>query len=306
MKKIAITGATGFVGNFVANYLESKGYEVRRFGRKKKEGIVSWDITTGKLEAAETFDVVVHCAAHVTDWSSYKEFYNTNVIGTRNVLESFPKATTFIYISSASVYDPTCKEGVIDENTCVGGDELNSYGRTKLLGEIEVKKSSYKSKIILRPHIIYGPNDTAIGPRIKKAIKHNFLIIPGGGKNHISFTHIENLSEAIYLSILRSPSGNSVYNITDVESPVFNEAVEAFKKLNNLNFKNIYIPKIMSFFIAKIFETIYLILNLKKAPPLTPYIVRQMTGDHILDISKAIKELKYSPKRNYKEDFYID
>jgi nucleoside-diphosphate-sugar epimerase len=305
MKKIAITGATGFVGNFVANYLESKGYEVYRFGRKKKERIINWDITNKNFKPPAVFDVVVHCAAHVTDWSSYKDFYSTNVAGTKNVLEAFSQAETFIYISSASVYNPTCKQTVINENTCVGGNNLNSYGKTKLLGEKEVEKSKYKSKIILRPHIIYGPNDTAIGPRIKKAIKHNYLIIPGDGNNHISFTHVENLSEAIYLSILRSPNGTSNYNITDAEAPMFNEAVEAFKKLNNLSFKNFYLPKSISFFIARIFEFIYLVLNLKKAPPLTPYIVRQMTGDHILDISKAIKELQYSPKRNYKEDFYI-
>ena len=249
--------------------------------------------------------MVVHCAAHVTDWSSYKDFYTTNVVGTKNVLEAFSQAETFLYISSASVYNPICQENIINENTCVGGNNLNNYGKTKLLGEKEVEKSNYKSKIILRPHIIYGPNDTAIGPRIKKAIKHNYLIIPGDGNNHISFTHVENLSEAIYLSILRSPSGTSIYNITDTEAPIFNEAVEAFKKLNNLNFKNFYLPKSISFLIARIFEFIYLALSLKKAPPLTPYIVRQMTGDHILDISKAVKELHYSPKRNYKKDFYV-
>ena len=52
---------------------------------------------------------------------------------------------------------------------------------------------SFTSKIILRPHIIYGPGDTTIGPRIKNGIKFGYFPVPGNGKNRISLTHVENL-----------------------------------------------------------------------------------------------------------------
>lgn len=305
MKKIAITGATGFVGNFVAKYLESQGCQVYRFGRNNREGVIQWDISSGVYQNDISFDAVVHCAANVSDWSSYKSAYNTNVIGTKNVLESFSQAQLFIYISSASVYSPFCREKIITETTCVGGSGLNNYGMTKLLGEQEVSNSSIKSRVILRPHIIYGPGDTTIGPRIKNAIRHNRFIIPGNGENHISFTHVENLAHAIWQSILRSKTGSSIYNITDKESPIFNDAVKSFKRLNRLSFKEVYIPKSISFALGYLLQSIYLLFRIKKAPPLTPYIVRQMTNDHILDISKAISEIGYSPTKNYAEDFII-
>lgn len=305
MKKIAVTGATGFVGSFVANYLESQGYEVYRFGRKNKQGIIYWDITSGIYENDIHFDVVVHCAAHVSDWSSYMSAYETNVIGTKNVVASFPHATICIYISSASVYTPICKEIIITEKISVGGSGLNNYAKTKLLGELEVMNSDIASRVIIRPHIVYGPGDTTIAPRIKDAIRHGRFIIPGNGKNHISFTHIENLAQAIHRSILHSKEGCSIYNITDKESLIFKDAIKSLKLLNNLNFKEIYIPKTISFALGYIFQFIFLLFRIRKAPPLTPYIVHQMTSDHILDISKAISELGYSPIKKYSTDFYI-
>lgn len=309
MKKIAVTGATGFVGNFVANYLESQGCEVHRFGRKKGEKIIQWDITSAIYKNTIDFDVVIHCAANVSDWSSYKSAYSTNVIGTKNVLHSFSNASLFIYISSASIYSPFCKKKIINEDTCVGGRGLNNYGKTKLLGEQEVINSSFELKIILRPHIIYGPGDTTIGPRIKKAIRHNHLIVPGNGKNHISFTHVENLSQAIWQAIQLSAHGispaTSIYNITDKEALIFKDAIAAFKNVNGLSFKTLYIPKLISLIISLILQAIYILFGIKNAPALTPYIVRQMTNDHILNISKAKKDLQYNPTRNIKEDFLL-
>ena len=99
MTKVAVTGATGFVGRFVSSYLESKGYQVFRFGRKSGENIIHWNITSGIYTNDLGIDVVVHCAATVSDWASYDESYAGNVLGTQNVVNSFPTAFSFIYIS---------------------------------------------------------------------------------------------------------------------------------------------------------------------------------------------------------------
>lgn len=305
MNNIAVTGATGFVGGFVAEYLKARGYKVYKFGRKNKKDIIHWDISIGMYSNTLPIDIVIHCAADVSDWSSYKKSYSVNVHGTKNVLASFPSATLFIYISSASVYSPYCTQKTITEATCVGGKGLNNYGITKLLGESEVERSEYLSKVILRPHIIYGPGDTTIAPRIRKAIKHNFFIVPGDGKNHISFTHVENLSHAILQSITYRKNGVSIYNIADGVSPRFYEALLAFKKLNKLNFKILFISRKFSFILGAFLECIYKLFKSNVPPPITPYIVHQLTHDYILDITKAKKEIRYSPTKKYNEDFCI-
>jgi nucleoside-diphosphate-sugar epimerase len=244
MYTVAITGATGFVGNFVALYLEKKGFHVVRFGRKNLDGIHSWDITQGPYPEKVHIDCVVHCAAVVSDWASYKSCYAVNVQGTRHVLQSFSSVSKFIYISSASVYDTHCKKHSINEESCVGGKLLNHYSTTKLIGEQEVFQSSIPSKIILRPHIIYGPGDKKIAPRIRNAIRFGRFPVLGNGKNHISFTHIENLAQAIWLCVKKDSAQNAIYNITDEQSFPFIEALTHIKKLNNLTFKEfLFLPQ---------------------------------------------------------------
>ena len=305
MYKIAITGATGFVGGFISNYLESKDNKVFRFGRKKQKGIIYWDITKSVYNSYLDVDCVIHCAAHVNDWASYGESYAVNVLGTQNVLKSFPRASKFIYLSSASVYNSFCNKVIISENDCLGGKLLNNYSRTKLMGENEVKKSKIISKIILRPHIIYGLGDTTIAPRIKKGIKFGYLIVPGNGKNRISFTNIENLAQAVWGAVKLSKKGISVYNITDRDSFVLVDALNKIKKLNNLKFKELFISKKLGLIIGYIFELAYSLLRIKKAPPLTRYIINQMSSDHVLDISRAQKDLQYCPIKNIEDNFLL-
>jgi nucleoside-diphosphate-sugar epimerase len=305
MHTVAITGATGFVGNFVANYLESKGYKVFRFGRKDKKGVLQWDISRGIYTDFIKVDCVVHCAASVDDWASYKESHAVNVTGTQNVLKSFPQASQFIYISSASVYNAFCEQVVIKEFECLGGKLLNSYSKTKLLGEKEVEKSNIESRVILRPHIIYGLGDTTIAPRIKNGIKFGYFPVPGNGKNKISFTNVENLAQAILQAIKISKKGFSIYNITDKESFTFTQALKEVKKLNNLKFKEFFIPKKLCLIIGSVLEFLYTLFGIKKSPLLTRYIVDQMSSDHIFDITKAQNELQYNPERDIKHDFLL-
>ncbi len=305
MYKIAVTGATGFVGNFVSDYLESKGYKVFRFGRKNKKGIINWDIAKGVYDNALEVDCVVHCAASVDDWASYKQSYDANVLGTANVIKSFPDASKFIYISSASVYNAFCERLVISENECIGGKLLNSYSKTKFLGEKEVEKSSIPSKIILRPHIIYGLGDVNIGPRIRSGVKFGYLFLPGNGKNRISFTNIENLAQSILQAINVSKEGVYVYNITDKESITLIEAIKCVKKLNNLEFKEFFIPRRISLIIGSILEFSYRLLGIKKPPLLTRYVVDQISSDHIFSIVRAQNELGYNPIKDIGNDFLI-
>lgn len=305
MPKIAITGATGFVGGFVADYLESHGYEVIRFGRRNMEKVIRWDIESGSYPESLMVDCVVHCAANVDDWARYVESFSANVTGTRNVLQSFSNVSQFIYISSASVYDAFCKQVVIRETDCLGGRMLNAYSQTKLMGEKEVEKSDIISRIILRPHIIYGKGDTTIAPRIRRAIESGYFPVPGNGKNRISFTHVENLAQAILKSIEKSKKGFSIYNITDSEHTTLSQALDMVRELNHLDFKKIFISRSMCLFIGTLLEFIYRIFRIKKSPLLTRYIVDQMSSDHILDISKAREELGYEPKRDIEHDFMI-
>jgi nucleoside-diphosphate-sugar epimerase len=304
MKTVAVTGATGFLGNFVAQYLEKHGYNIVRFGRRQQDGVLFWDITQGTYSGVAA-DVVVHCAASVSDWAGEKESFAANVTGTQHVVDSFPLAKHFIYISSASVYDAFCLSVIVEEETCIGGNVLNSYSRTKLAGERIALAAKVPARTVLRPHIIYGPGDRTIGPRIRKSIRAKKLFIPGNGTNRISFTHVENLAHAILRTIEIEKEGSAVYNITDAESFMLSDVIKNAKKLNNLHFKTVYIPRKLAFGVGSILEFVFRLFRSKKPPMLTRYIVQQMASDHILDIGKAKRELGYSPTKSVPTDFFI-
>src|SRR5688572_17661827 len=109
-RRVAVTGASGFVGSKAVEHLRALGYEVVGFGRRDvarvpaaaQEGYRQWDIESGPLADPPEVDAVVHSAGCIDDWGRYPRFYRGNVVGTENVLATFPNAR-FVFVSSASV-----------------------------------------------------------------------------------------------------------------------------------------------------------------------------------------------------------
>jgi nucleoside-diphosphate-sugar epimerase len=303
MKKIAVTGATGFVGRNLVPRLRAKGYEVVAFSRQEKNGYISWDISAGILTNAPPIDAVVHCAGDVDDWARYPLLYRVNVVGTENVLNSFPNAGRFIYVSSASVYDPFRSTMQLTEDSSCG-NFLNAYSRSKREAEIKVENAKQTIRVILRPHAVYGPGDTTVLPRLLKARRFGHFLVLGDGKNRISVTHVENLCEAI-IDSLEKPlkSGCSIFNIADTSQDVVDVLVNELRDALGIREPVLHIPKQFAYFIATVSEFAYRIFAAKKPPLITRYAVAQMAYGHALDISKAVRELGYSPRWDYREGF---
>ncbi len=113
------------------------------------------------------------------------------------------------------------------------------------------------------------------------------------------------MAEAILQAIKLSKNELAIYNITDKESFTLVESLIKIKKLNNLKFKELFITKKICLIIGYISEFFYIKFKIKKPPLLTLYLVDQMSSDHIFDISKAKKELKYNPIKNIENDFIL-
>ena len=309
MKKIVVTGAAGFVGKSIVLYLRGRGYEVIPTVRKQDKffsDAIVWDITKKYGSGAIAgIDAVVHCAAYVDDWEVSQKIYNTNVNGTQNVLEAFPNVKCFIYISSASVYSSTNKEQIINEDSPVGEGLFNLYSLTKLQGEQIVKNNKHVSeRVILRPHIIYGPGDTTIAPRLKRSIRFGRMIAVGDGQNKLSLTHINNLSQAVELVLKNKKKqvGYNVYNITDEMTGTAADVLEVFMVKNNIQGSLFFIPRRVAVVISWMLERVYRWARMKTPPLITRYVVDQVAGDHILNIQKAKKELGYTPKENFRNN----
>lgn len=117
MEKVLVTGATGFLGKYVVEELSQHGYQVRAFGRNRKVGqslenssvaFFQGDLIQAKglTQACQGMDMVVHAGALSTVWGPWEDFYQTNVLGTKYVLDACREAgiQRLVYVSSPSIY----------------------------------------------------------------------------------------------------------------------------------------------------------------------------------------------------------
>jgi nucleoside-diphosphate-sugar epimerase len=309
MTTLAITGATGFVGRSLVEYFGARGYRVLAFGRRPRPPGIHpgalyrrWDIAQGPLRIEEPVDTVIHCAAAVTDWGTVAALYPTNVSGTRHVLATFRDAGQFIHLSSASVYDPLGPKRFIREEAPYPARYLNAYSQTKMLAERVVRAAPHRNRTIVRPHIIYGPGDTTLLPRLLQARRHGRFLVLGHGRNARSLTYMLSLAAALELLVQR-PQPGQIFNISDQRVATVDEILQAFLQTMGYRERLLHTPPQLAQGAAALLERIYRLGRSRTPPLITPYVVAQMTFEFTLDISKARRLLGYCPAYDYLDGF---
>lgn len=314
-KKVLVAGGGGFVGLALVKRLVREGFEVTSFSRNRYSvhqelGIntVIGDITDAHVvkNACKGMDAVFHTAAKVEMWGRYKEFYDVNVIGTENIIEACieNEVPHLVFTSSASV--------VFDGNDIEGGDETlpypdkgeSHYAHTKMLAEQRVVQASGKKlkTISLRPHLIYGPGDTQLVPRIIEKAKSGRIRRIGKKQCLIDTTHIDNFTEAQIQAYEKLVSGSDVsgkaYFITNGQPVETWEFINGILKENNLTPVQRTVPKWLALTVAALFEITSRITG--RPPLLTQFLVKEMSTSHWFDISAAKRDLQllHQPVQN--------
>ncbi|MGI8336134.1 NAD-dependent epimerase/dehydratase family protein [Actinomadura scrupuli] len=298
--RVAVTGASGFVGGAVCRALAGRGYEVLACGRRARVApehvggahYRRWDITDGPLDGAPAADAVVHCAGTVSDWGPIGEFFATNVDGTRNVLASFPGAR-FVHVSTASVYDPYRPTVMAAEDRAPVRRYLNGYGASKAAAERAVLASGARA-VILRPHAVYGPGDTTILPRILSAVRGGVLLGVGDGRQRISMTSIGNLVQACLLAV-SGPVDHGVFNVTDAEPVTLDDALRAILAERGVRARTAYLPLRAVWPVASAVEGAFLLAGSRRPPRLTRYALSHLAVERTLDLTAARGRLGYDP-----------
>lgn len=305
--RVAVTGASGFVGGKAADWLEQRGYEVHRFGRRPASRVPkaaratyrSWDIEAGRLDDPPAVDAVVHCAGAVDDWGTFEPFRRANVEGTRTVLHTFP-AARFVHVSSASVYDPHADHSLVREDQADPADDtdtarvrwLNAYGRTKRMAENVVMELAAERSIILRPHAVYGPGDTQLLPRLVSRIRFGRLVVAGDDSVRVSLTHVDNFSYAIQLAIESDATG--AFNISDPTAPTLDVCLKAVLRRLGRPERITWLPARPVHAAAFAMEAACGFGRGPK-PPITRFQLSHLTSDFVYDLDKARSELGYHP-----------
>ena len=236
MKKVLVTGATGFLGKYVVEELVDNGYQVRAFGRNHTIGqsLVNASVTfvQGNLtnqedltKACQEMDMVIHAGALSTVWGPWEDFYQTNVLGTKYVLEACREANIkrLVYVSSPSIYAAPRDQLGIKESDAPQENRLNNYIRSKLASEKLFKDYPDVSSVILRPRGLFGIGDTSILPRVLNLSQKIGIPLIGDGRQLMDMTCVENVALAIRLALETPQAAGEVYNITNGEPRVFRD-----------------------------------------------------------------------------------
>ena len=314
MKKVLVTGATGFLGKYVIEELVDQGYQVRAFGRNSKVGrslenssvsFFQGDLTKADdvLEACKGMDLVVHAGALSTVWGPWEDFYQANVLGTKYVLEACRQTgiQRLVYVSSPSIYAAPKDQLAIKESDAPEENNLNNYIRSKLASEKLFKDYPDVPSIILRPRGLFGIGDTSILPRVINLSQKIGIPLIGDGRQLMDMTCVENVALAIRLALETPQANDAIYNITNGEPRAFRDLLE--ESLTGLGYPIKYrkIPASLLSGIASCLEFLYKTLNLKGEPALTRYTYYLLRYSQTLDISKAERELGYRPKISISE-----
>lgn len=311
--RLLVTGGGGFLGKALAKSLVKRGHEVRSFSRRGYPELEALGITSKQgdiadeksvLGAAKGCDAVFHVAAKAGVWGSYEEYYRPNVLGTKNVINAClrHKIKKLIFTSSPSVvFDNADQEGV-DESEPYPRRFLSHYSRTKALAEQLVLKANSKelATVSLRPHLIWGPGDNHLVPRMVSRARAGKLRIVGDGTNLVDTVYIDNAVDAHILAFERLFPGSAIsgkaYFITNGEplsvAAIFNKVLKA-ADLPPLTRK---IPADVAYAAGALMEFLYWITRRKEEPLLTRFVARELSCAHWFDITAARRDLGYEPK----------
>lgn len=217
MKKILITGATGFIGSFIVEEAINRGYEVwaavRRTSSKKylqEPGIHFIELDFGsekKLKEqlnGHDFDYVVH-AAGVTKCLHSEEFFRTNTEGTKNLVNALIKLDMplqrFVFVSSLSILGAIHEDMPYKDITDNDTPQPNTaYGRSKLMAEEYLRSLKDFPFVILRPTGVYGPREKDYF-LMAKSIKQHVDFAVGYKRQDITFIFVKDVVQAVFLAL---------------------------------------------------------------------------------------------------------
>lgn len=307
-----VTGGAGFLGGAIVQRLLERGAQTRSFSRAAHPELAARGVESfeGDLadaaavaRAVEGCDVVFHVAARVGGWGSRADFRRTNVLGTDNVIEACRRhgVPRLVYTSTPSVVHTGGDIEGADERLPYARHFEAAYPETKALAERRVlaANGATLSTVALRPHLVWGPGDRHLIPRLLERARSGRLRLIDGGHKLVDATYIDNAAEAHLLAADRLAPGAAcagrAYFIAQGEPAPARELINGVLAAAGLPKVTRSIPAGAAWLAGALAELAYLVLRRRNEPPLTRFAARQLATAHWYDLSAARRDLDYRP-----------
>jgi len=311
--KALVIGGGGFVGSAIVRQLRDKGCEVAVYGRSHYPDLAKLDVLQVQgdildsdhlIRSVKGYDTVFHVAAKAGIWGARQEFEQINVNGTRNVLGAcFANGTpTLIYTSTPSVVFNRRDLNGVNETTPYARRFLCYYASSKAVAEqmVLAANSEVLKTCAIRPHLVWGPGDPHLIPRLIARGRLHQLKIVGKGTNLVDITYIDNVAEAHILAAenLNSSAiaaGNAYFISQGQPVNLWNWINDLFARLGIEPVKK-RIGFSAAYAIGTLLEGIYMWFSMAKEPGMTRFLAEQLARSHWFSIEKARRDLGYAPR----------
>ncbi|MBT8056966.1 MAG: NAD-dependent epimerase/dehydratase family protein [Gammaproteobacteria bacterium] len=318
---ILVTGGGGFLGSAVCRQLAALGHEVTAFQRRPAThladlGIRSIEDDIGNAKAvrsaAQNIDAIVHTAGKAGIWGDPADFRRVNVEGTENVIRACRDLGIeyLVHTSSPSVVHAGGDIEDGDESLPLATEFSAPYPETKAEAEKRVLAADGPElkTVALRPHLIWGPGDPHILPRLAAKARGGRLALPAPHKV-IDTIFVENAAQAhvdALLELLASARcAGRAYFVTNHEPLPQGEIISRLLAALGIEVKIRPVPAGVAMTAGAIAESAWKLLNLKSEPPVTRFSVEQLATAHWFNPAAAERDFGYAPRISIEEGLEI-
>jgi nucleoside-diphosphate-sugar epimerase len=309
--RILVTGGGGFLGSAVCRQLSGLGHHVIAFQRSDANHLARFNVAVVRGDIchssdlsriAEGCDAIVHTAGKAGVWGDAAEYQQINVDGTVNVIEACRKngIRCLVHTSSPSIVHAGGDIDGADESLPIADHFSAPYPASKAAAErlIIAANSEHLRTVALRPHLIWGPGDPHILPRLAAKARGGSLALPGPDKL-IDTIFVENAAQA-HVNALQELAGaarcaGKAYFVTNNEPLPQGQIIRRLLAAIGIEVRIRAVPVGAAMTAGAICEFVWRALRLNSEPPVTRFSVEQLATAHWFDTRAAERDFGYLP-----------
>ena len=313
-----VTGGGGFLGGAIVRRLVDRSWTVRALQRGSYDRLEALGVEQIRGDIADSTvvdhavagcDIVFHVAARVEMWGPIEPFYRTNVVGTENVLAAMRRhgVRRLVFTSSPSVVHSRDGLEGVDESVPYPDHYGAAYPETKAMAEMTVLATNGPdlATVALRPHLIWGPEDTNLVPQLLARARAGELRFVGDGSNLVDTIYIDNAADVHLLAADRLEPGaacaGKAYFVSNGDPWPLKKIVNGILEAGGLPPEERGVSLRLALIAGALFEAAHRLFRSQTGPRMTPFIARNFATPHWFDISAARRDLGYEPEVSIEE-----